>query len=64
MFSYCLVNPAWSAVRIVLSHRRWRQISHRNLATSRTEHIIENAAASDRPWFGPEERDYVAGLTS
>lgn len=33
-------------------------------ATSRTEHVIENAAAGDPPWFGPEERDYVAGLTS
>jgi aryl-alcohol dehydrogenase-like predicted oxidoreductase len=29
-------------------------------ATSKAERIVENAAAGGPPWFGPEERDYVA----
>jgi diketogulonate reductase-like aldo/keto reductase len=31
-------------------------------ATSKQEHMAENAAAGDPPWFGPEERDLVARL--
>jgi aryl-alcohol dehydrogenase-like predicted oxidoreductase len=31
-------------------------------ATSRRAHMDENAAAGDPPWFGPEERAYVARL--
>ena len=31
-------------------------------ATSRPERMAENAAAGDGPWFGPEERAYVAKL--
>ncbi len=31
-------------------------------ATSRAERIKENAAAGEPPWFGPEERAYVARL--
>jgi aryl-alcohol dehydrogenase-like predicted oxidoreductase len=31
-------------------------------ATRKQEHMAENAAAGDRPWFGPEERDLVARL--
>ena len=31
-------------------------------ATSKREHMAENAAAGDPPWFGPEERDLVARL--
>jgi aryl-alcohol dehydrogenase-like predicted oxidoreductase len=31
-------------------------------ATSKTEHARANAEAGDPPWFGPEERDYVARL--
>jgi aryl-alcohol dehydrogenase-like predicted oxidoreductase len=29
-------------------------------ATSRAAHVHENAAAGRPPWFGPDERDYVA----
>jgi len=31
-------------------------------ATSKPARAIENAAAGEPPWFGPEERDYVAQL--
>ena len=31
-------------------------------ATSRPERMNENASAGDPPWFGPEERAYVAKL--
>ena len=31
-------------------------------ATSSPERMRENAAAGDPPWFGPDERDYVANL--
>jgi aryl-alcohol dehydrogenase-like predicted oxidoreductase len=31
-------------------------------ATTSVEHMAENAAAGDPPWFGPEERDLVARL--
>jgi aryl-alcohol dehydrogenase-like predicted oxidoreductase len=31
-------------------------------ATSRPERLAENAAAGAPPWFGPDERDLVAGL--
>jgi aryl-alcohol dehydrogenase-like predicted oxidoreductase len=31
-------------------------------ATSQPAHMTENAAAGDPPWFGEEERDYVAAL--
>ena len=31
-------------------------------ATSRPERMSENASAGDPPWFGPEERAYVARL--
>jgi aryl-alcohol dehydrogenase-like predicted oxidoreductase len=31
-------------------------------ATRNTEHAAQNAEAGDPPWFGPEERDYVARL--
>jgi aryl-alcohol dehydrogenase-like predicted oxidoreductase len=31
-------------------------------ATSATEHLRANAAAGSPPWFGPEERTYVARL--
>lgn len=31
-------------------------------ATSKPEHMEANAAAGDPPWFGAEERDYVARL--
>ncbi|HTI15853.1 MAG TPA: aldo/keto reductase [Dictyobacter sp.] len=31
-------------------------------ATSHVSHMIENAAAGNAPWFGPEERAYVARL--
>ncbi len=31
-------------------------------ATSHPERMRENAAAGDPPWFGPEEREYVARL--
>jgi aryl-alcohol dehydrogenase-like predicted oxidoreductase len=31
-------------------------------ATSKPEHMDENTAAGDPPWFGPEERAYVARL--
>jgi aryl-alcohol dehydrogenase-like predicted oxidoreductase len=33
-------------------------------ATSRPEHMRVNAAAGEPPWFGPEERDYVARLAA
>jgi aryl-alcohol dehydrogenase-like predicted oxidoreductase len=33
-------------------------------ATSRPEAAVENAAAGDPPWFGPEERELVARLWS
>ena len=33
-------------------------------ATTRTERMAENAAAGDPPWFGPEEREYVARLAT
>lgn len=33
-------------------------------ATSRPEHMRDNAAAGDPPWFGPEERAYVARLAT
>jgi aryl-alcohol dehydrogenase-like predicted oxidoreductase len=31
-------------------------------ATSSAAHMRDNAAAGEPPWFGPEERSYVAGL--
>ena len=31
-------------------------------ATSVPGHVIENAAAGEQPWFGPDERKYVARL--
>jgi aryl-alcohol dehydrogenase-like predicted oxidoreductase len=31
-------------------------------ATSKTEHAEQNAAAGEPPWFGPDERAYVARL--
>jgi len=31
-------------------------------ATSRADHLLENAAAGAPPWFGPDERAYVARL--
>ena len=31
-------------------------------ATSSVDHAVENAAAGQPPWFGPDERDLVAGL--
>jgi aryl-alcohol dehydrogenase-like predicted oxidoreductase len=31
-------------------------------ATSKVERMTENAQAGDPPWFGSDERDYVAGL--
>jgi aryl-alcohol dehydrogenase-like predicted oxidoreductase len=31
-------------------------------ATSKAERVVENAAAGEPPWFGGEERDYVARL--
>jgi diketogulonate reductase-like aldo/keto reductase len=31
-------------------------------ATSRPERAVENAAAGEPPWFGPDEREYVARL--
>ena len=31
-------------------------------ATSRAAHMRSNAAAGEPPWFGPDERSYVAGL--
>jgi aryl-alcohol dehydrogenase-like predicted oxidoreductase len=31
-------------------------------ATSSPEHAHQNAAAGEPPWFGADERDYVAGL--
>jgi aryl-alcohol dehydrogenase-like predicted oxidoreductase len=33
-------------------------------ATRRPERAAENAAAGDPPWFGPEEREYVARLAA
>ncbi len=33
-------------------------------ATSSADHMHDNAAAGAPPWFGPEERAYVAGLAS
>jgi aryl-alcohol dehydrogenase-like predicted oxidoreductase len=33
-------------------------------ATSKPERMQENASAGDPPWFGPEERSYVARLAS
>jgi diketogulonate reductase-like aldo/keto reductase len=33
-------------------------------ATTNPDHARDNAAAGDPPWFGPEERDYVARLAS
>jgi aryl-alcohol dehydrogenase-like predicted oxidoreductase len=33
-------------------------------ATSKREHMAENAAAGDPPWFGPDERDLVARLAT
>lgn len=33
-------------------------------ATSRPERAVENAAAGNGPWFGPEERAYVAHLAT
>jgi aryl-alcohol dehydrogenase-like predicted oxidoreductase len=33
-------------------------------ATSSPEHARANAAAGEPPWFGPEERDYVARLAT
>jgi aryl-alcohol dehydrogenase-like predicted oxidoreductase len=33
-------------------------------ATSRPGRITENAQAGDPPWFGPEERDLVAGMAN
>jgi aryl-alcohol dehydrogenase-like predicted oxidoreductase len=33
-------------------------------ATARPERLAENAAAGSPPWFGPEERDYVARLAT
>lgn len=31
-------------------------------ASANPAHVLENAAAGQPPWFGPEERAYVAGL--
>ena len=31
-------------------------------ATSSSEHLIDNAAAGEPPWLGPDERKYIAGL--
>ncbi len=31
-------------------------------ATSKSEHVLENAAAGDPPWFGQDERNYVLRL--
>jgi hypothetical protein len=31
-------------------------------ATSRPERAVENAAAGEPPWLGPEERERVAAL--
>jgi diketogulonate reductase-like aldo/keto reductase len=31
-------------------------------ATSRPERMRENAQAGDPPWFGPEERAYIARI--
>jgi diketogulonate reductase-like aldo/keto reductase len=33
-------------------------------ATRRAARVAENAAAGSAPWFGPREREYVAGLAS
>ncbi|MBV9232386.1 MAG: aldo/keto reductase [Chloroflexi bacterium] len=33
-------------------------------ATSRPQHIIENAAVGNPPWFGPEERELVARIAT
>jgi diketogulonate reductase-like aldo/keto reductase len=33
-------------------------------ATSSPEHMAQNAAAGDPPWFGPEERDLVGWLAT
>jgi aryl-alcohol dehydrogenase-like predicted oxidoreductase len=33
-------------------------------ATSNPDHARENAAAGDPPWFGPDEREYVARLAA
>lgn len=33
-------------------------------ATSVPDHMTEDAAAGEPPWFGPEERAYVAGLAA
>jgi aryl-alcohol dehydrogenase-like predicted oxidoreductase len=33
-------------------------------ATSRPERVAENAAAGEPPWFGPDEREYVARLVN
>ena len=33
-------------------------------ATSHRERIIENAAAGEQPWFGPEERALVVRLAT
>ena len=31
-------------------------------ATSSVEHVADNAAAGEPPWFGPDERDLVQGM--
>ena len=31
-------------------------------ATSSPDHLVDNAAAGDPPWLGPDERRYIAGL--
>jgi diketogulonate reductase-like aldo/keto reductase len=33
-------------------------------ATASPDHLVENASAGSPPWFGPEERQLVAGLAS
>ena len=33
-------------------------------ATASPVHLVENAGAGSPPWFGPEERQFVAGLAS
>lgn len=33
-------------------------------ATASEDHLVENAEAGSPPWFGPEERQLVAGLAT
>jgi aryl-alcohol dehydrogenase-like predicted oxidoreductase len=41
-----------------------RRVSAVIPATADPEHARQNAAAGEPPWFGPQERDYVANLAS